>query len=87
MAAAVLLLYFAIQQIEGMILTPLVMKQQASLLPAVTLVAQVICAIFFGLLGLFLALPIVVIVQIWTKELLIKDILDKWSAPKTQSVR
>lgn len=81
MGFAVLGLYFAIQQLEGVVLTPLVMKRQVSLLPAVALVAQVICAIFFGPLGLFLGLPIVVVVQVWLSELLVKDILNNWSEP------
>ncbi|MEL6776993.1 MAG: AI-2E family transporter [Cyanobacteria bacterium J06597_16] len=87
MAIAVLILYFAIQQIEGTVLTPLVMKKQVSLLPAITLIAQVICAIFFGLLGLFLALPIVVVTQVWAKELLVKDILNQWPAPSHRPTR
>ena len=85
MAVAVIVLYFVIQQLEGLVLTPLVMKQQVSLLPAVTLVAQVVAALFFGILGLFLALPLVVVIQIWAKELLVKDILDRWPAPPRQA--
>ncbi|PZO16165.1 MAG: AI-2E family transporter [Leptolyngbya foveolarum] len=82
MALAVLALYFAIQQIEGMVLTPFVMEKQVSLLPAITLIAQVVFAVFFGLLGLFLALPLVVVLQIWLKELLVTDILNRWPAPR-----
>ncbi len=85
MAVAVIILYFVIQQLEGLVLTPLVMKQQVSLLPAVTLVAQVVAAMFFGILGLFLALPLVVVIQVWAKELLVKDILDRWPAPSRQA--
>jgi len=77
-ALAVLVLYFVIQQIESNFLTPYVMAQQVSLLPAVTLLSQVFFATFFGLLGLFLALPLTVVGQIWLKEVLIKDILDQW---------
>ena len=46
-AVAVLILYFLIQQAESNILTPLVMKQQVSLLPAVTLLAQATFAVIF----------------------------------------
>ena len=77
-AGAVILLYIAIQQIESNILTPVVMKKQVSLLPAVTLLAQVAFAVFFGILGLFLALPITVVAQVWIKEVIVKDILDRW---------
>ena len=77
-AAAVVILYIAIQQVESNILTPIVMKRQVSLLPAITLLSQVAFAVFFGILGLFLALPITVVAQVWLKEVIVKDILDPW---------
>lgn len=76
---AVLIFYIILQQIEGSFLTPLVMAQQVSLFPAFTLLAQVFFATFFGFLGLFLALPLTVIAQIWIQEVLIKDVLDQWT--------
>lgn len=77
-ALAVIGLYIAIQQIESNILTPLVMKQNASLLPAITLLSQVIFTIFFGTLGLFLAIPLVAVLQVWFRELLVKDIMNQY---------
>lgn len=77
-ALAVVGLYILIQQTESNILTPLVMKREVSLLPAITLLSQVAFAVFFGLLGLFLALPLVVVFQVWLRELLVKDILNDW---------
>ena len=77
-ALAVLILYFLIQQVESNILTPLVMKQQVSLLPAIVLLAQAVFAIFFGFIGLFLALPLAVVAKVWIEEILIKDILSTW---------
>jgi predicted PurR-regulated permease PerM len=78
-ALAVLILYILIQQVESNLLTPYVMAQQVSLLPAITLLAQVFFATFFGFLGLFLALPLTVVAQVWLKEVLVKDILDQWN--------
>ena len=77
-ALAVVILYVVIQQVESSVLTPIVMKRQVSLLPAITLLSQVAFAVFFGVLGLFLALPITVVAQVWLKEILVKDILDRW---------
>jgi predicted PurR-regulated permease PerM len=77
-AGAVLVLYILIQQFESNILVPLVMSSQASLLPAVTLLSVVVFASFFGFLGLFLAIPLTIVFQVWLKEVLVKDILDKW---------
>ncbi|MDY7012232.1 MAG: AI-2E family transporter [Cyanobacteriota bacterium] len=75
---AVLVLYVGIQQIEGNFLTPIVMQRQVSLLPAMTLISQVIFASVFGFLGLFLALPLTVIGQVLISEILIADVLDPW---------
>ncbi len=77
-ALAVLILYILIQQVESNFLTPYVMAQQVSLLPAITLLAQVFFATFFGFLGLLLALPLTVVGQVWLREVIIKDILDQW---------
>ncbi|MEJ6480051.1 AI-2E family transporter [Nostoc punctiforme UO1] len=77
-AIAVLILYFIIQQVESNFITPVVMAHQVSLLPAITLIAQLFFVTFFGFLGLFLALPLTVVAKIWLQEVLIKDVLDQW---------
>jgi predicted PurR-regulated permease PerM len=76
-AIAVVVLYIVIQQVESNILTPLVMQKQVSLLPAVTLLAQVIFAVFFGFLGLLLALPLTLIIQQWLNEFWVKGFADQ----------
>ena len=78
----VLILYIFIQQLESNFITPYVMAQQVSLLPAITLISQVLFATFFGFLGLVLALPITVVGKVWIKEVLIKDVLDQWGKNK-----
>lgn len=75
---AILIWYFIIQNIESYLLTPTVMAKQVSLLPAVTLMAQIFFARTFGLLGLLLALPLTVIAKTWIDEVIFKDILDQW---------
>ncbi|MGF1488827.1 MAG: AI-2E family transporter [Prochloraceae cyanobacterium] len=75
---AILIWYFVIQNIETYWLTPKLMKERASLLPAVTLFAQIFFASTFGLLGLLLALPLTVVAKTWIEEVLFKDILDRW---------
>jgi predicted PurR-regulated permease PerM len=77
---AVLALYFVIQQTEGNFITPMIMAHQVSLLPAVTLIAQVFFLTFFGPLGLLLALPLTVVAKIWFQEVLVKDVLDEWGS-------
>lgn len=76
-------LYLILQQVEAYYLTPTVMQQQVSLLPALTLAAQIFFASFFGFLGLLLALPLAVVAKTWIEEALVKDILDKWGNNNT----
>lgn len=75
-------LYVLIQQLESNLITPYVMAQQVSLLPAVTLSGQVFFATIFGFLGLLLAIPLVVVCQIWVRRVLMEDVLDRWPAPE-----
>nr|WP_155707169.1 AI-2E family transporter [Gloeocapsopsis dulcis] len=77
-ALAVIGLYVVIQQVESLILVPLIMQQEVALLPVFTILAVIVFAGFFGFLGLFLAIPLLIVIQIWLKEVLIKDVLNKW---------
>jgi predicted PurR-regulated permease PerM len=85
-AAAVVALYFGIQQVESLIVVPWIMKTQVSLLPAVTLLAVVIFGSFFGFLGVFLAIPLVIVFQIWIKEVVVKDILNNWTGDTKENL-
>jgi len=76
--AAVIILYIVIQNLEAYWLTPTVMANQVSLLPAMTLAAQLVFASLFGFMGLLLALPLAVVAKTLIQEVLIKDILDNW---------
>jgi predicted PurR-regulated permease PerM len=75
---AVLLLYVAVQNLESYVITPSVMHRQLRLLPGLTLSAQLLFTVLFGPLGLLLALPLAVCLQVVTREVLIADILDPW---------
>jgi predicted PurR-regulated permease PerM len=77
-ALAVLVLYVVVQNLESYLITPSVMHHQLQLLPGLTLSAQLIFTVLFGPLGLFLALPMAVCLQVIIRELLIHDILDPW---------
>jgi predicted PurR-regulated permease PerM len=77
-AVAIFIVYLLIQQFESNFLTPYIMAQQVSLLPAITLIAQVFFTTFFGFLGLLLALPLTVVAKVWINTILIEDVLDRW---------
>ena len=74
---AVLGLYILIQNIESYIITPSIMQKQVKLLPGLTITAQFIFTILFGPLGLLLAIPMAVVIQVFVREVIIHDILEK----------
>lgn len=57
-ALFVLIAYWAIQFLENNLLIPHLMKEELDLPPALTLLWQALMAILFGVLGLFVAVPI-----------------------------
>ncbi|NER96773.1 MAG: AI-2E family transporter [Symploca sp. SIO1B1] len=83
-ALGIILLYLFIQNLESYWFGPMVMQKQVSLLPGVTLSAQLFFASFFGFLGLVLALPLTVVVKTWIEEAFIKDVLDQWQGNSAQ---
>ena len=74
---AVLGLYILIQNIESYIITPSIMQKQVKLLPGLTITAQFIFTILFGPLGLLLAIPMAVVIQVFVKEIIINDIIER----------
>jgi predicted PurR-regulated permease PerM len=54
------------------------MQHQLKLLPGLTLSAQLILTVLFGPLGLLLALPLSVCLQVIIRELVIQDIMNRW---------
>jgi predicted PurR-regulated permease PerM len=76
-AIAVIILYVLIQNLESYWFGPMTMQKQVSLLPAITLIAQIFFATFFGPVGLILALPLAVVCKVWIEEAWIIDVLEK----------
>ena len=84
-AVAVLGAYVLIQNLESYLITPSVMQHQVKLLPGLTLMAQFIFTLLFGPLGLLMALPLAVVIQVLVREILIHDVLDHWKRAKLQT--
>jgi predicted PurR-regulated permease PerM len=77
-ALAVLVLYVVVQNLESYLITPSVMHAQVQLLPGFGLLAQFVFTVLFGPLGLLLALPMAVCLQVILREAVIHDFLDPW---------
>jgi predicted PurR-regulated permease PerM len=79
-ALYVFLLYMGIQSLEGYILTPLLDKKLISMPPALLLFGQVLLGILVGIMGIFLASPLIAVLIVIVKELYVKDYLENNSA-------
>lgn len=65
----VILAFVAIQQIEGNILQPLLMSRAVDLHPALVIFAILTMGTLFGIVGVFVAVPLVAVVQVLVREL------------------
>ncbi|PEQ10599.1 hypothetical protein B2G71_21590 [Novosphingobium sp. PC22D] len=71
-----LVVYVAVQQIEGNTLVPLIHRKMVSLPPALTLFWIMAAGLLFGVLGLVFATPILVVAYVLVKRLYIREALD-----------
>lgn len=60
--------YLAVQIVDGYLIVPMVAKRAVDLAPALVLAAQILFGALFGILGLFLADPIVAMIKVWLEE-------------------
>ncbi|MBM5809212.1 MAG: AI-2E family transporter [Cyanobacteria bacterium M_surface_9_m1_291] len=75
----VLILRLALQNLEAFVITPLLLSHTVNLLPTVALMAQLSLGALLGLPGVLLALPLVVVLQVIFQQVVIKDVMDRWS--------
>ncbi len=75
----VLMLRLVLQNGEAFLLTPLLLRRTVNLLPTVALMAQLSLGALLGLPGLLLALPLVVVLQVICEQVLVRDVMDRWT--------
>lgn len=71
----VVLLFVAVQVMEGYLLLPLVEERSVSLPPALTIVMQVLLGALFGLAGVALATPLTAVLAVLVTMLYVQDVL------------
>jgi predicted PurR-regulated permease PerM len=71
----VALAYLVIQQLEGNVVTPLLMKEGLDLPPALTIIGQAVMALAFGFVGLVIAMPLLGAVMVPIKLLYVQDVV------------
>jgi predicted PurR-regulated permease PerM len=74
-ALYVAILYIVIQQFEGNILTPLLLKKRLEVPPVLTIVAVSAFGIVFGVLGMLAAEPLVAAMLLVVRKLYVRDVI------------
>ena len=74
-ALYVAILYIVIQQFEGNILTPLLLKKRLEVPPVMTIVAVSAFGIVFGVLGMLAAEPFVAATLLIVRKLYVRDVI------------
>ena len=72
MAVIAALVYVACQTIVGSIFMPLIQKRMINIPPAITMISQLVMGVICGLMGIILAVPILLVLNIMVDEMYIK---------------
>ena len=70
-------LYAGVQVLESYVLDPIIDRKTVYLSPALTIGAQLLLALFTGLLGVALATPLAAVVVVLVTMLYVQDVLGR----------
>jgi predicted PurR-regulated permease PerM len=74
-ALYVVILYLVMQQLEGNVVTPLLLEKRLDIPPVMTVVAVAALGMVFGVIGMLIAEPLLAAVLVTTKLLYVKDVV------------
>ncbi len=80
----VILLYVIIQQIESLVISPLIYHRTVYLPPVLTILAQIILFAMAGILGVLLATPLIAVAIVWVKMLYVEGMLGDLDIPRPE---
>lgn len=63
-----IIVYFVVQNIDGYVVIPLIARRTVNLAPAPVLAAQLIMGVLFGIIGIFLADPLLAMIKVWLER-------------------
>lgn len=74
-AIGVIVLYVLVQQLEGHLITPLILRKRLDIPPVLTIVTVSSMGLVFGVLGMLVAEPILAATLVVTKMLYVQDVV------------
>lgn len=80
----IIILTYGISLVQSQVISPLLVAGRINLPPVMVLLGQIVFGVFFGFMGLLLAVPLAAIVMVLVQEVYIKDILGDRSGDADQ---
>ena len=74
-ALAVIALYVVVQQLEGNVITPLILEKRLDIPPVLTVVGVAAMAMVFGVMGMLVAEPLLAAALVLSKMLYVEDVV------------
>ena len=74
-ALYVLILYLIVQQLEGNVITPLLLEKRLDIPPILTVVSVAALGVVFGVVGMLIAEPLLAVILVTTKMLYVNDVV------------
>lgn len=74
----VALVYIAVQQVESLLVSPVIYQRTVYLPPVLTIFAQALLFGLVGIMGLLLATPLMALSVLWVKMLYVESVLGDW---------
>ncbi|HEX2061540.1 MAG TPA: AI-2E family transporter [Thermoanaerobaculia bacterium] len=68
-------LYLVMQQLEGNVITPLLLERRLDIPPVLTVVAVAALGVVFGVIGMLIAEPLLAVILVTTKMLYVTDVV------------
>ena len=72
---AVAALYLLVQQLEGNLITPVILKKRLDIPPVLTIVSVSVLGVALGVLGMLLAEPLLAAIRVLVKMLYVEDVI------------
>ena len=75
----IIVVTYGISLVQSQVISPLLVAGRIQIPPILVLLGQIVAAVFFGFLGILLAVPLTAILIVLIEEIYVKDILGDWS--------
>ena len=71
----VIIIIYGVSFVQSQVIGPIMARESMKIAPVMILIGQVVFGIFFGFLGIMLAVPLTAMMLVLVQEIYVKDIL------------